>query len=161
MWICDIFKLSERDRHGLESRVLGLRLLFEELWGGKLMLLSASNLNIKSAFFKPTALWNIGIDCPSSKGNHGPTQKFERPYGKNTKSKIFLKSVQNLCPLSHSKALWSEFFEDLNRIKTNQNKWKSMTFLIISHLKPKTLLYKVEFFIYINFKCSNSWLENI
>ena len=25
------------------------------------MLLSASNLNIKSAFFKPTALWNIGI----------------------------------------------------------------------------------------------------
>ena len=69
------------------------------------------------------------------------TQKFERPNGKNTKSKKFLKSVQNLCPLSHLKALCSEFFEDLNRIKTNQNKWKSMTFLIILHLKPKTLLY--------------------
>ena len=62
------------------------------------------------------------LDCPSSKGNHAPTQKFKRPNGKNTKSKIFLKSVQNLCPLSHLKALCSEFFEELNRIKTNQNK---------------------------------------
>ena len=45
------------------------------------------------------------LDCPSSKGNHAPSQKFERPNGKKTKSKIFLKSVQNLCPLSHLKAL--------------------------------------------------------
>ena len=81
------------------------------------------------------------LDCPSSKGNHAPPQKFEKPNGKNTKSKFFFKLVQNWCPLSHLKALWSDFFEDLNRIKTNQNKWKSMTFLIVLHLKPKTLLY--------------------
>ena len=81
------------------------------------------------------------VNCPSSKGNHAPTQKFERLDGKNTKSKICLKLFQNLCPLSHLKALLSEFFEDLNPIKTNQNKRKSMTFFIVLHLKPKTLQY--------------------
>ena len=30
------------------------------------------------------------IDCPLSKGNQAPQPKFERPNGKNTKSKIFL-----------------------------------------------------------------------
>ena len=35
-----------------------------------------------------------------------------------------------------------------------------MTFLIVLHLKPKTLLYSVEFFIYINFECPNSLLKN-
>ena len=29
------------------------------------------------------------LDCPSSKGNHAPHPKFERPNGKKTKSKIF------------------------------------------------------------------------
>ena len=33
-------------------------------------------------------------------------------------------------------------------------------FLIILHLKHKTLLYEVKFFIFINIKCSNSWLKN-
>ena len=29
------------------------------------------------------------LNCPSSKGNHTPRQKFERPNGKNTKSNFF------------------------------------------------------------------------
>ena len=29
------------------------------------------------------------VDCPSSKGNQAPHPKFERPNGKNTKSKFF------------------------------------------------------------------------
>ena len=37
------------------------------------------------------------LNCPSSKGNHAPHPKFERPNGKNTKSQIFFKSVQNWC----------------------------------------------------------------
>ena len=28
----------------------------------------------------------VTLDCPSSKGNHAPHPKFERPNGKNTKS---------------------------------------------------------------------------
>ena len=39
--------------------------------------------------------WLRALDCPSSKGNQAPHPKFERPNGKNTKSKIFLKSVKN------------------------------------------------------------------
>ena len=39
---------------------------------------------------------NMGkLNCPSSKGNHAPNPKIERPYGKTTKSKKFLKSVKN------------------------------------------------------------------
>ena len=37
------------------------------------------------------------VNCPTSKGNHAPHPKFERPNGKNTESKKFLKSVQNWC----------------------------------------------------------------
>ena len=37
------------------------------------------------------------VNCPSSKEKHASHPKFERPYGKNTKSKIFLKLVKNLC----------------------------------------------------------------
>ena len=37
------------------------------------------------------------VDCPLSKGNHAPNPKFERPNGKNTKSKVFLKLVKNWC----------------------------------------------------------------
>ena len=44
---------------------------------------------LKADLFKSD--WTL--DCPSSKGNHAPTQKFERPNGTNTKSKIFSKSV--------------------------------------------------------------------
>ena len=45
------------------------------------------------------------LDCPLLEGNQAAHSKFEKPNGKKTKSKIFLKSVQNLCPLSHLKAL--------------------------------------------------------
>ena len=96
-------------------------------------------------FFSPSFLENgvrfkyrkhfSPLNCPSSKGNHAPTQKFERNNGKNRKSIFFFKSVQNLCPLSHLKALWSEFFEDLNpikskQIKTNENQWRFWSFYI-------------------------------
>ena len=37
------------------------------------------------------------VDCPLSKGNKAATPKVERPNGKNTKSKNFLKSFQNWC----------------------------------------------------------------
>ena len=56
-------------------------------------------------------------------------------------SKNFFDLGQEFVPPAHLKAQWSDFFEDLTQIKTNQNKWKSMTFLIVLHLKPKTLLY--------------------
>ena len=44
-------------------------------------------------------MWNDVqlLDCPLSKGNQGATPKIKRPNGKNTKSKIFLKSVKNWC----------------------------------------------------------------
>ena len=42
----------------------------------------------------------------------------------------FFEIGQELVRPAHLKAQWSEFFEDLNQIKTNQNKWKSMTFLL-------------------------------
>ena len=67
--------------------------------------------SLNEEIFKSTEVYNIvdrprsKINSPSSKGNHAPTQKFERPNGKNTKSNKFLKSVQNVCPLSHLKAL--------------------------------------------------------
>ena len=37
------------------------------------------------------------IGCLFSKGNQAITPKFERPNGKNMKSKFFLKSVKNWC----------------------------------------------------------------
>ena len=67
-------------------------------------------------FLFPLVLMTWVLDCPSSKGNHAPPQKFEKPNGKNTKSKFFFKLVQNWCPLSHLKALWSEFFEVFDRL---------------------------------------------
>ena len=47
---------------------------------------------------------------------------------------------QELVPPAHLKAQWSHFSKDLNWIKTNQNKWKSMTYFIVLHLKPIPLL---------------------
>ena len=35
------------------------------------------------------------INCPSSKGNHAPNPKFERPNEKNAKSQFFFNSVKN------------------------------------------------------------------
>ena len=70
--------------------------------------------------------------CPLSKGNQALHLKFERPNGKFLESKNFLTSVKNLCVQLTWKLTW---------IKTNQNKWKSMTFFIVLHLKPILLLY--------------------
>ena len=38
--------------------------------------------------------WTV---CPLSKGNQAPHPKFEKPNGKNGKSKNFLTSVKNWC----------------------------------------------------------------
>ena len=72
----------------------------------KFQLILSSDLPFVDAF---------ALDCPSSKGNHAPHPKFERPDEKNTKSKIFLKSVQNLCPFltwklyeANSSKIWIE-----------------------------------------------------
>ena len=37
------------------------------------------------------------VDCPLSEGNQAAHPKFERPNGKNTKSKSFFESVKNWC----------------------------------------------------------------
>ena len=43
-------------------------------------------------------LWlSMMVECPLSEGNQAAHPKFERGNGKNTKSKIFLKSVKNWC----------------------------------------------------------------
>ena len=77
------------------------------------------------------------LDCPSSKGNHAPHPKFERPNGKNAKFKFFW----NRSRIGASSSLERLVKQILRRFDSNQNKWKSMTFLIVLHLKPKMLLY--------------------
>ena len=111
------------------------------------------------------------LECIERKPKHlkDLIKKFQNPF--------FFYLGQELVTPAHLKAQWSNFLEDLNwklneafswkiwieskQIKTNQNKEKSMMFFIVLHLKPKTLLYLVELFIYINLKCPNSWLKNI
>ena len=73
------------------------------------------------------------LDCPLSKGNCAPNPKFERPNGKNTKSKKFLKSVQNWCAQltwklneANSSKIWIES----KQIKTNENQWHFLSFYI-------------------------------
>ena len=53
---------------------------------------------------------------------------------------------------SRMKAQISKFFEDLNRIKTNQNKWKSMMFLIVLYQMTQRIVYT------FNGLCTNSKL---
>ena len=76
-----------------------------------------------------------GLDCPSSKGNHAPHSKFERPNGKNTKSKIFLKSVQNWClqlTWKFNEANSSKIWIKSKQIKINENQWHFWSFYILS-----------------------------
>ena len=61
------------------------------------------------------------IDCPLLKGNQAPHLKFERPNGKISESKSFLTSVKNWCVQLTWKLNEPISFEDLTRIKTNQN----------------------------------------
>ena len=65
------------------------------------------------------AFW---LDCPLSKGNEAAHPKFERPNGKTQNQKFFFEIYQELVRTAHLKAQLSNIFEDLNRIKTNQNK---------------------------------------
>ena len=85
------------------------------------------------SFFVVRTTTTCMLNCPSSKGNHAPTQKFERPNEKNTKPKNFLKSVQNLCPFltwklyeANSSKIWIES----KQIKTNENQWRFWLFYI-------------------------------
>ena len=55
--------------------------------------------------------WNI------SKENQAPTQKLERP---NRKIEKMFDLGQDLVPPAHLRVPWSDFSEDLNRIKTNE-----------------------------------------
>ena len=87
------------------------------------------------------AKWKVhNLGCLLSKGNQANHPKFERPNGKKHKIQIFFEIGPDLVCPAHLKAQLSEFFEDLNRIKTNKKKEKSMTFLIVLHLKPKKLI---------------------
>ena len=52
------------------------------------------------------------IDCPLSKGNQVATPKIERPNGKNTKSKIVLKSVIEIASLSFQVSFPQQFLTD-------------------------------------------------
>ena len=73
------------------------------------------------------------LDCPLSKGN----LKCERPNGKILKSNFLLTaSVKNWCV----QLTWMSMKRFFRRFVSNQNKWKSMTFLVILHLKPIPLL---------------------
>ena len=70
-------------------------------------------------------------DCPLSKGNQAPHSKFEWPNGKISESKKKLTLLgQDLVRPAHLKAQWSDFFEDLTRIKTNQNQSLFLSFYI-------------------------------
>ena len=64
----------------------------------------------------------VNLGCLLSKGNQANHPKFERPNGKKHKIQIFFEIGPDLVCPAHLKAQLSEFFEDLNRIKTNQNK---------------------------------------
>ena len=62
------------------------------------------------------------LDCPLSKENQAPTQKFERPNRKLPKSEIFLPRSRISAPSSHE----SSMKPFLRRFELNQNKSKHM-----------------------------------
>ena len=76
------------------------------------------------------------LNCPLSKGNQAHHPKFERPNGKTQNPKFFW----NRSRIGAASSLESSMKRILWIFESNQNKWKSMTFLIVLHLKPKTLL---------------------
>ena len=96
------------------------------------------------------------LNCPSSKGNHALPKNLKDLMEKTQNPKFFW----NQSRIGAASSLVSSMKHFFWRFESYQNKWKSMTVLIVLHLKPKTLLYYVEFFIYINIKCPNSWLKN-
>ena len=52
---------------------------------------------VRNSLQRRSIIAGCGVNCPLLKGNQAPHPKFERSNGKNTKSKNFLKSVQNWC----------------------------------------------------------------
>ena len=68
-------------------------------------------------------LYSYVLNCPSSKGNHAPTQKFERPNGKKHKiQNLFEIGPEFVPPFS----LESSMKRILRRFESNQNKSKQM-----------------------------------
>ena len=63
------------------------------------------------------------LDCPSSKGNHAPTQKFERPNEKKSKIQKFFEIGPEFVPPF---SLESSMKRILRRFESNQNKSKQM-----------------------------------
>ena len=47
---------------------------------------------------------------------------------------FFFTTGKNWCPPAHLKAQWSDFYKDLNQIKTNENQWRFSLFYIESLL---------------------------
>ena len=73
------------------------------------------------------------VDCPLSKGNQAAAPKIERPDGKNTNSKIVLKSVKDWCgqlTWKINEAISSKIWIESKQIKTNENQWRFWSFYI-------------------------------
>ena len=69
------------------------------------------------------------LDCPLLKGNQAATPKIERPDGKNTNSKKFLKSVKDWCgqlTWKINEAISSKIWIESKQIKANENQWRSI-----------------------------------
>ena len=68
------------------------------------------------------------VDCPLLKWNQAPHPKFEIPNGKILRSNFFFTSVKNWCVQLTWKL--NEAISLKIWLKTNESKWKSMTFLL-------------------------------
>ena len=119
-------------------------------WGLSWLSWKVHKIWLKWIIYFVLILVSSRFDCPLSNIERKPSVylKFEKPNGKIPKYKDLLTSVKSWCPhpptsLESSMKRFDRFLWrfTVNRNKTNQNKWKSMTILIVLHLKPKTLLY--------------------
>ena len=80
-------------------------------------------VGFQEAIFFPMASWIL--DCPSSKGKHAPTQKFERTYGKTQNPKFFW----NRSSIGASRSLESSVKRILRRFESNHvPKFKNVFF---------------------------------
>ena len=101
------------------------------------------------------------LDCPLSKGNQAPHPKIWKTKWKNLRIQNYFDLGQELVRPAHLKAQWSDFFEDLTGIKTNQNNWKWTTFFYCFAPKAYSAAMLSKILVFINSKYPNSWLENI
>ena len=79
------------------------------------------------------------LNCPSSKWNHAPAQKFERPNGKKTQNPKFFEIGPEFVPPfsleSSMNRILRRFESNQNeskRIKTNENQWRFWTSKVYS-----------------------------